>query len=73
MRGREKTGRTPCAPTKHDGSHLDLTLRQLPSDEEIARRQEVFQQMVEDRKNTPPLKTPIVELIRQVREEWEGE
>ena len=49
----------------------DPGLRRPPSPEEIARREEVFRQMMEDRKTAPKVSQPVVEMLREVRDQWE--
>ncbi|MCX6020873.1 MAG: hypothetical protein NTZ05_03920 [Chloroflexi bacterium] len=49
----------------------DPSLRQPPSAEEIARRQALMQEILTERATTPPLRTPIVEMVRQLRDESE--
>ncbi len=46
----------------------DPSLRQPASEEEIARRQEVWRETMELRETAPKTDKPIVEIIRELRE-----
>ncbi len=51
----------------------DPSLRQPPSEVEIARRRALMLEILTERATLPALRTPIVEMVRRLREEPERE